>query len=285
MPDPADRHTPARPAILALLTVILLVALAWSSPSTADTGAQPVYLPLVMRDGSSPTATSAATATVTPSVTQTATATATTTATATATSTETPPSMCFPTSGTYPITVRDSYLDANGFINPDGYYSDEIYQNKTWKTVFIVDPQRPDGGFNWLRWRAEPTNVISLTASLTGTGNLGEGFDEAPWPAFTAIPKPWGYPHLPHQLNAGDWVYGNSGVINSSDFRSALDYHIANKTLMVLPIQDTADGGGGSSTYHIVRPGAFLLLGYDLNGLASLELVYISEPALAPCAG
>ncbi|HEX9440804.1 MAG TPA: hypothetical protein VF909_14050, partial [Roseiflexaceae bacterium] len=110
MPDPADRHTPARPAILALLTVILLVALAWSSPSTADTGAQPVYLPLVMRDGSSPTATSTATATVTPSVTQTATATATTTATATATSTETPPSMCFPTSGTYPITVHDTYL-------------------------------------------------------------------------------------------------------------------------------------------------------------------------------
>jgi len=175
-------------------------------------------------------------------------------------------------------------LGANGFINPDGYYSDEIYQNKTWKTVFIVDPRYPNGGFNWLRWRAEPTNVISLTASLTGTGNLGEGFDEAPWPAFIQ-PAPAGYPLWPRQLNPGDWVYLDTGVDNDSGLRAALDYHIAHRTLMTLPIYDADSGSGLTGSRHVARPGAFLLIGYNLNGSGYLNLVYIEEPALVACTG
>jgi hypothetical protein len=298
MPNPAPRS-----ALLALLALILLGVLAWepSAPRAAGADATPVFLPQVMREGLPPTST--ATATITPSVTQTATASATpsatptATATATVTPTETPtatatptetPASCFPTSGTYPIAVRDTLLNADGFINPDGYYSDETYQNKTWKRVYLHDSAtNPNGGFSWLRWKSSTTNgdIVALTASLTGTGNLGEGFDEAPWPLNAILPKPDGYPLYPGQLNPGDWVYGNSGVSNSSSIRSALDYHIINKTLMVLPIQDMHNGSGSNISHHIVRPGAFLLRSYNLNGTAYLDLVYIEEPATVPCTG
>jgi hypothetical protein len=281
---------------LALLVLILLGILAWqpSAPRAASADATPVFLPRVMREGLPPTST--ATATNTPSVTQTSPATATVSvtpnATSTATATATPTEMpvtCFPTSGTYPIAVRDTLLYADGFVNPDGYYSDETYQNKTWKRVpEYVPPTHPNGGFSWLRWRAQDNStVVVLTAMLTGTGNLSQGFNEAPWPNNPNFPpKPNGYPLYPGQLNNGDWVYNFSGVFNGSSVAAALDYHIANKPPMVLPIQDLAAiSGGVNSNYHVARPGAFLLIGYRLSGPAYLDLVYIEEPATLPCTG
>ena len=251
-----------------------------------------MFLPQIMREGLPPTST--ATATNTPSVTQTATATATasvtpsatSTATATATPTETPVA-CFPTSGTYPIAVRDTLLNADGFVNPDGYYSDETYQNKSWKRVSLRDWSNPNGGFDWQRWRAAfaSINIISFTASLTGTGNLGEAFDESPWPANSSLPKPSGYPQLPHQLNAGDWTYFYPGVSNSSSVRTALDNHIVNRTVMILPIYDAYSLVGNDTIYHISRGGAFLLLDYNLSSMSNqtyLTLVYIGRPASCP---
>jgi len=181
--------------------------------------------------------------------------------------------------------VRDTLLNADGFVNPDGYYSDETYQNKTWKRVpEYVPPTHPNGGFSWLRWLSSTPNgsIVALTASLTGTGDLGEGFDEVPWPLNAVLPKPDGYPLYSGQMNPGDWVYGDSGMANSSSIRSALDYHTANKTIMVLPIFDVTISSNGP-IYHIVRPGAFLLRGYSLNGTAYLDLVYIEEPNIALC--
>jgi hypothetical protein len=296
MPNPAPRR-----ALLALLALILLGMLAWrpSTPRAAGADATPVFLPQVMREGLPPTST--ATATITPSVTQTANATATASvtpsATSTATATTTPTetltatptetaASCFPTSGTYPIAVRDTLLNADGFVNPDGYYSDEIYQNKTWKRVYEYDrATNPGGGFGWLRWKSSISDgdIVALTASLTGTGDLGEGFDAVPWPVGSSLPKPAGYPLYPGQLNPGDWVYGYSGVSNSSSISSALDYHVSNKTLMTLPIQDQAVSSGSNSNYHVAHSGAFLLLGYRLSGTAYLDLVYIEEAATVPC--
>jgi hypothetical protein len=299
-----------RRVVLMLLALLLLAAVAWSQPTPGATGSDtlPVYLPVVRRDGPSlsptvtrtatPSGTPTPTASATPGASTTPTATITATATATATPTEQPtatatatptemPGRCFPTAGTYPIAIRDTLLNATGFINPDGYYSDETYQNKTWKRISIQDWTNPSGGFNWLQWESSIPggNSAVLTASLTGTGNLGEGFDEAPWPTFSNIPKPWGYPHSPHQLNSGDWVYTNSAVFNTSSIKSALDYHIANRTVMALPIQDTLFGSGSNTIHHIAQGGAFLLIGYSLSGPAFLDLVYISEPALVPCSG
>jgi hypothetical protein len=281
MPAPArQRH-----AALALLALLLAFALTWSgpNPSAADSSASLVHLPLIIRDGLSPlpTLTSTATATIL-SVTQTAAAAATTTPT------ETPSMICFPTSGTYPITVRDTLLNAVGFVNPDGYYTDETYQNKTWKRVRIQDAANPSGGFNWLRWRAQdnPGNAVVMTAMLTDTGNLSQGFNEAAWPDNPNLPpKPAEYPFYPGQFNIGDWVYGNSGIIGSSSIKAALDYHIANRTRMTVPIYDFDDGGGINGNYHVARPGTFLLIGYLLTGSAYLDLVYIEQPATVPCTG
>ena len=300
-----------RRAVLALLAVLLPAALAWShpAPGAADSDAPPVYLPIIMRAGPAPTATATATltptasptatasATATPTATPTATATpteaATPSATATATPTETAAS-CFPTSGTYPIAIRDAFLGPDGFVKPNGYYSDEIYQNKTWKQIYLYDPSlNPSGGFDWLRWAADAgdhergSTSIAMTAMMTGTGNIAGGFDEAPWPASNSLnlPKPFGYPLQPGRLSPGDWTYGNISVSNTSTLRQALDIHIANRTLMTLPIYDVDTGSGTTSTYHIARPGTFLLLGYSLANPMYLDLVYITTPALVPCSG
>src|SRR5439155_8030151 len=94
-----------RRVVRALWAMLVLVALAWRTPtpSAATSDAPPVFLPLLMREGPtrtpSPTNTATTTATVTPAP------TGSPTATATATPTEAPPAHCFPTQGVYPITI------------------------------------------------------------------------------------------------------------------------------------------------------------------------------------
>lgn len=181
--------------------------------------------------------------------------------------------------GIYPITLRNTLLDANGFVNPDSRYSDEIYKNKTVKRVYIKDPTNPNGGFSWVRWKSGSPNgnTPELTAMLTGDGNIDEGFNEAPWPSSNSLnlPKPDDYPTRPNQIDVGDWIYGNSGVSNSTNVRAQLDWHIANRTIMVLPIHDTDDGGGINGNYHVSALGAFFLRGYSLNGHGYFDLVYL----------
>jgi hypothetical protein len=248
-----DRHIRARWRrwLLVALALALLSIPVWHEPSksTAATGAPSVYLPIVMRDAVT---------------------------------------ICFPSSGVYPVTVRDDLLGENGFVNPDGYYSDETYHNKTWKRLTFASSTNPGGGFSFVRWRAEPAGgtTISFTASLTGSGNLAAGFDEAPWPNDGSLPpKPNGYPLWPAHLSIGDWAYDFAGVANTASVRAALDYHIAKKTLWILPIHDSVIGSGNSRAYHVVRPGAFLLRGYDLSGSVYFDLVYIDAPATRACAG
>lgn len=194
------------------------------------------------------------------------------------------PVFCFPTQVSYPISVRSSYLNENGFVNPDGRYSDEIYKNKTFKRVYIQSPLNPNGGFDWLSWRAG-TTIISFTASLSGTGSLAQGFDEAPWPPSNSLnlPKPPDYPFAPHQLNAGDWVYTYLGTLNAATVPDALNQQIAHRTLMFLPINDTDDGEIPSGKLHVSRAGAFLVRGYSLHDTPYLDLVYIEQPVLTPC--
>lgn len=190
------------------------------------------------------------------------------------------------TTGIYPITLRNDLLNSSGFINPDGRYSDENYKNKTVKRVYIKDPTNPNGGFSWVRWKSgsQNGNTPELTAMLTGDGNIDEGFNEAPWPSSNSLnlPKPDDYPERPNQLDVGDWIYGNSGVSNSSNVREQLDWHIANRTVMYLPIHDTDDGGGINGNYHVSDLGAFLLRGYSLNGHGYFDLVYLGEAPECP---
>src|SRR5262249_50641008 len=191
MQHSTDRRLRARRPqwLLAVLALTLLSIPVWREPgrSQAASDAPPVYLPIVMRDAVT---------------------------------------ICFPSSGVYPVTVRDDLLNESGFVNPDGTYSDETYHNKTWKRLTFASPTNPNGGFSFLRWRAEPAGgtTISFTASLTGTGNLAAGFDEAPWPSSNSLnlPKPAGYPLWPNRLSIGDWAYDYSGVANTASVKAAL---------------------------------------------------------------
>ena len=188
--------------------------------------------------------------------------------------------------GIYPIGVFDQMLGANGFLNPDGTYSDSNYRNKTVKQFEIHDPAtNPSGGFDWLRWAADTgdkergTTAGATAAMMAGPGNISGGFDEAPWPDTNGlnIPKPNGYPILPGQLNGGDWMFPNTGVSNSNDINAALDAHISNKDVLILPIWDVVTGQGSTARYHVSRLGAFILLDYKLGGQGFLKLAYIGD--------
>jgi hypothetical protein len=195
-------------------------------------------------------------------------------------------------SGIYPILVRDQLLGNNGFINSEGTYSDSNYRNKTVKTILLHDPvNNPSGGFNWARWSEDAGDkergglAVSTEAMMTGPGNISGGFDEAPWPEANNLnlPKPTGYPLFPHQLTGGDWIYPNTGVSNSSGLQEKLNYHIANKTVLNLPIWDVKTGSGNASSYHTARLGAFILISYNLSGSINgtnpgyIKLAYIGN--------
>jgi hypothetical protein len=195
-------------------------------------------------------------------------------------------------SGIYPILVRNQLLGANGFINSEGTYSDSNYRNKTVKTIPLHDPaNNPSGGFNWARWSADAGDkergglAVATAAMMTGPGNISGGFDEAPWPAANNLnlPEPTGYPLFPHQLTAGDWLYPNTGVSNATDLKAQLDYHIANKTVLNLPIWDVQTGSGIQASYHTARLGAFILISYNLSGAMTgpnagfIKLAYIGN--------
>ena len=121
-----------------------------------------------------------------------------------------------------------------------------------------------------------------MIASLSGDGNIDEGFEEAPWPEGTSLgTQPNGYPLHPGQLYStdGDWIYTTSGV--ASDLEPALQDHIVNKRVLTLPTIDAEYGAGVNRFYHVQRLGNFLLrgYGYEPNKGRYLDLVYIGEVA------
>jgi Putative Flp pilus-assembly TadE/G-like len=192
--------------------------------------------------------------------------------------------------GIYPITPREALFGPNGFLNPDpgpgGTYSDDTYRNKTVKTLYIHDPvNNPSGNFDWVRWVADAGDkergalAEATAAMLTGPGNISGGFEEARWPSSNNLnlPEPDGYPLVPGQLTAGDWIYPNTGVSNDQRIRRQLDAHIANKDVLILPIHDAETGSGNTSSYHVSRLAAFVLLGYQLNGQGWFKLAYLGD--------
>jgi hypothetical protein len=188
-------------------------------------------------------------------------------------------------SGIYPITVRDDFLGPNGWVKPDSTYSDNTYKGRTLKRVYLKDPTNPNGGFSWLKWKdgQQYGTAQETEAMLTGDGNIDEGYEEAPWPNNPNLPaKPDGYPIEKGQINADEWVRGNSGINASTGVKAQLDYHITYRTEMILPIHDYDDGNGINGNYHITRLGTFLLRGYNLTGQGWFDLVYIGNAAECP---
>ncbi|MBX0328106.1 hypothetical protein K2Z83_10495 [Oscillochloris sp. ZM17-4] len=192
-------------ALTALLAFATLLSIA-----RADTG-NTVYLPLLVSDGSgqgqAPVPTDL-------------TATATSTATATATTTPTEP--C---TGVYPIGIDTATITGDTFnnlgvdtTNPNEY---KVLSNGQIQRRLYVTTDSMPGGFAYLRWNESfapggipATSGQALVNSLSGEGNYGSGFEEAPWPVLGTAPVD--YPNQPGALNAGDWIWGTPGWKDST---------------------------------------------------------------------
>ncbi|MEO7908304.1 MAG: pilus assembly protein TadG-related protein [Roseiflexaceae bacterium] len=222
---------------------------------------------------------------------------------------------CTPVKGVYPIAVNAANIDSTKGVfypptGPDaadeikyyGKYYDEIYgSGLTQRRIYRKSDFSQPGNFDWLKWSSSASagNAGATEEMLAEDGNLELGFDEVVmsprirsstgtqyatgWPDPNSAEVP-GYPLFPHQLSEGDWIYANTGNNGSNAVKAALDYHIANRTVLNLPIVDRVIGPGGANTYmHFDRMGAFLLRGYNLTGTGYFDLVYVGKSSKTAC--
>lgn len=171
----------------------------------------------------------------------------------------------------YPITFDQAYLTDNpskGYVapiistNPDLPAS--TFPAESRFTVYR-HPQTVglSGNFLWLRWNGDQNNnpAGALANSLQYPGNILDGFAEAPAPTGSKNGK------TPNELELGDWIAGDAGNSVSNDVMAALNFHISNKTRMILPVYDTTYGNGTNAAYHATKFVQVRLLNVsDLNG-------------------
>ncbi len=197
--------------------------------------------------------------------------------------------LCQVNSGVYPIAVENTYI-GNGVFNDVGVtdFATEykvLSNGLVQRRVYVRDGDNSPGQFGWLRWKEDKGELgqaagssNELAQSLKGDGNLDWGFDESPWPESETAPA--GYPNNPHSLNAGDWVWGNSGWSNSNAVTGAIDEHIANSTIMILPIYDRMVGQGNGASVRVVNFGSFIITasGRDKNR-PYFDMIYLGPPS------
>lgn len=284
---------PRRALALALGLSLLIATLLWkpgltqsAQSATAPTSA--VHLALITKPGNPSGATPQPTVTETPSATPSATAQPTATATATAT-----PILLRNCDNVYPIRIGAGLLGEQGFLPPPNaselpyyqIYNDPIYGALTQRRVYLKDVYS-FLNFGFVRWRTDITsgNMVALTAALTGTGTLEQGFDEVvPWPD-TTMPAPADYPQRPHRLNSGDWIYNNSGATISTAVKQTLSYHQLQHTLLTLPIVGYPVNWGNSGAVQLQRFGDFFLIGFGGSaGSEYLDLAFVGNSNPVPC--
>jgi hypothetical protein len=214
---------------------------------------------------------------------------------------------CSPVEGVYPIGVQSSNLDSRGFLPPQNaadlpyyktYKDAEYPTGLTQRRIYLKDNANSPGNFSFLRWKSansagSNTEMINM---LAGAGNLADGFDEGlvdnkgnvTWPDPNSQPPMVAgkvvYPVKPHEINAGDWIYANTGLALSSGVQAELQKHITNKDVMILPIVTPAIGAGSNATFQLAGLGSFYLLGVGGSGANSyLDLVYIGTANSIAC--
>jgi hypothetical protein len=201
---------------------------------------------------------------------------------------------CPPTSGVYPIAVSRELLNSTGdyFVNPNetggqptyGEMGGLEYFGKTWRRIYIGGGSS-GGKISFVRWNNNnaaggipASSEQALINSLSGDGNLDEGFEELPaWPTGAGA-EPENYPDLPNRLGGGDWIYGapeNLGAITS-----LLNEHKANGTYMILPTYNEVLGTGSDAIYLVSTLYAFVIkdIGSDANG-SWIELIALGDPS------
>jgi hypothetical protein len=118
-----------------------------------------------------------------------------------------------------------------------------------------------DGNFGWLRWPKETSagNEGYLVDSLKDPCLSRGDFDNATNPS-------------DHQLSVEDDVWGNTGLSDSSDVRTALD-NLKGQKILVL-VWDTASGTGTNGYYHIVAFAWVRITDYRLPGQDRITAIF-----------
>jgi hypothetical protein len=149
----------------------------------------------------------------------------------------------------YPIAVHISTLDS---LQP-GDSTGDIFNGAG------------EGNFGWLRWNDWPGHDSQgyLLEELQNPRLSHNSFEDAKDPSDT-------------YLNAGDWVHGLTGVVNSNDIRDELNYLVTSGKTIRLPVWDIADNSGGNLSYHIVSFALFRLTAFDLDH-KTIQATYVGE--------
>jgi hypothetical protein len=129
---------------------------------------------------------------------------------------------------------------------------------------FRVSDNETGPWFSWTRWDGTSSDgtAFNLTAAMTGTGTLSQGFSEMDPTGFS----PEAVPLVNGRLEAGDLLPWQD-VQPGDDIGAALDTLIKQKTLLVLPIYRFVYGRGISvgMGLQVDRFVQVRLLGYDLG--------------------
>ena len=126
------------------------------------------------------------------------------------------------------------------------------------------------GNFGWLRWNDDPghTSAGYLNDELNNPRLSHNTYEEADPPG----------DDTDHNLNAGNWVWGLTGVTNSNDNRDTLDGLVNAGTVIRVPVWDTATGSGSNLAYHVQRFILVTLTAYDLPGVGGwIRATFVGE--------
>ncbi|HEY1016128.1 MAG TPA: pilus assembly protein TadG-related protein [Herpetosiphonaceae bacterium] len=165
--------------------------------------------------------------------------------------------------GVFPITFHEDSLNGPPAVRPmPNPYADvgAVPNYSRFKISRGGSVSGAPGNFLWLTWNPSNQSQTALEASLMGAGNLSSGFTEATPPAS----DPAAQRLVNGRMEVGDWVSGNTGNVTSVD--DELNWHIANKTQMILPLHNAVAGSGSNGTFRISRFVTVRLLSYSLTG-------------------
>lgn len=116
------------------------------------------------------------------------------------------------------------------------------------------------GNYGWLSWNGSNT-TDNLVASLTPPGNAPQQYFNPDSPE-----NGWTPDYGDTGIDVGEWVQGMPGRAKADEVRARLDWHIANKTPMVIPLYDQLAGTGANAYCRVASFAAFELQSYDMTG-------------------
>lgn len=161
--------------------------------------------------------------------------------------------------GVMPITFHENILQGPPAPRPMPNPYAELNAIPGYAKFYVGRAGGVPGQFLWLSWTGGQT-AADLRASLTGAGNLSSGFNENTPPAN----DPAAQRQMNNRLEVGDWMTGNTGNVAQVD--DVLNWHIANKTQMILPLHNAVAGNGSNGAYRASRFVTVRLISYNFGG-------------------